>query len=372
LHKRALLIVIGAVGVSAFAPGVPASNAEDDARVIAQMGLREAEIPLRQMLNWHKPRKIVVAGGSKEVFASLLEAVVGSGVTLVQASNPTQLKLEISDADAMIGPCLTDVIVRGTKLTWVQAGVAGAEGCLTIPSIKTGTVLLTDLQRVNSAAVADHALALVLTLTRKIIPLTDAQRGGKWLSAPPAHMTTLQDKTMLIVGLGGVGTQIAQRAHAFGMHVIGIRNTGKAAPDYVEHVGLPDELPALVEKADFIVNSTPLTQQTTDLFNARFFSRMKPSAMFFNVGRGGSVVTADLTAALQTGKIAGAGLDVVEPEPLPADHALWRMPNVVITPHVADSSESKAIRDWILIRENLRRFVEGGKLLSVVDVRRGY
>ena len=137
-------------------------------------------------------------------------------------------------------------------------------------------------------------------------------------------------------------------------------------------MGLADELPKLIGQADIVVNVTPLTPETTGLFNAAMFARMKPTAYFINVGRGKSVVTDDLLAALKTGVIAGAGLDVVDPEPLPKDHPLWHAPNVVITPHVAGSSELKLDRAWLAIRENLRRYVAGDKLYSVVDVRRGY
>lgn len=125
-------------------------------------------------------------------------------------------------------------------------------------------------------------------------------------------------------------------------------------------------------QADFIVNSTPLTDETVGMFNAAIFAHMRPGAFFFNVGRGRSVVTADLVAALRGGKLAGAGLDVVDPEPLPQDSPLWKMPNVLITAHVGDESDLKVERSWLLMRENLRRYVDGGKLLSVVDAKRGY
>ena len=126
------------------------------------------------------------------------------------------------------------------------------------------------------------------------------------------------------------------------------------------------------EGADVVVNAAPLTAATTDLFDAGFFRAMKSSAYFINVGRGRSVVTADLIQALEQGDIAGAGLDVTEPEPLPADHPLWTAPNVIITPHVAAGSDRRIERLWIVMRENLRRYVAGEPMLSVVSVERGY
>jgi phosphoglycerate dehydrogenase-like enzyme len=128
----------------------------------------------------------------------------------------------------------------------------------------------------------------------------------------------------------------------------------------------------LVERADFIVNSTPLTRETTGLFNAALLAHMRRGAFFFNVGRGKSVVTEDLISALRSGRIAGAGLDVVDPEPLPKDSPLWTMRNVLITAHVGDESEQKEDRSWQVMRENLRRYAKGEELLTVVDVSRGY
>ncbi len=128
---------------------------------------------------------------------------------------------------------------------------------------------------------------------------------------------------MLVVGLGGIGTEVARRTHALGMRVTATRASGHAGPDFVSYVGLPDELPKLAKEADYIVNCAPLTPQTTGIFNAEFFAALKPTAYFLNVGRGKSVVSADLAAALTAGRLAGAALDVVDPEPLPPDSPLW-------------------------------------------------
>jgi phosphoglycerate dehydrogenase-like enzyme len=140
----------------------------------------------------------------------------------------------------------------------------------------------------------------------------------------------------------------------------------------VSYVGLPDELPKLASEADFIVNTAPLTPQTTGIFDAAFFAKMKPSAYFINIARGGSVVTSALVDALNSKKIAGAGLDVTDPEPLPADHPLWKAPNVIITPHVSNDSDLGFDSQIQVVRENLRRYAAGEKMLSVVDVSRGY
>jgi phosphoglycerate dehydrogenase-like enzyme len=179
-------------------------------------------------------------------------------------------------------------------------------------------------------------------------------------------------KTMLVVGLGGIGRQIARRAHGLGMRVMGIRNSSRSGPDYVEYVGLSDELLKLAREADVIVNITPLTKSTTGLFDRTFFKNMKPTAYFINMGRGKSVVTADLIEALNNREIAGAGVDVTDPEPLPPDHPLWDAPNIIITPHNSAPSDQMLERFWIVVRENLRRYVAGEPMLNVVDLKRGY
>jgi phosphoglycerate dehydrogenase-like enzyme len=179
-------------------------------------------------------------------------------------------------------------------------------------------------------------------------------------------------KTMLVVGLGGIGSEVAKRAHALGMKVIATRNSGRTGPEYVSYVGLPDELLKLAAQADFVVNTAPLTPQTKGVFDAAFFAQMKPTAYFINIARGGSVVTSALVDALNSKKIAGAGLDVTDPEPLPDGHPLWKAPNVIITPHVANDSDIGFDAQVQVVKENLRRYAAGEKMLSVVDVTRGY
>jgi phosphoglycerate dehydrogenase-like enzyme len=156
------------------------------------------------------------------------------------------------------------------------------------------------------------------------------------------------------------------------MRVIATRASGHNGPDYVSYVGLPDELLKLSREADYVVNCVPLTPQTTAIFNREFFATMKRSAYFISVGRGRSTVTADLVAALGNGTIAGAGIDVVDPEPLPADSPLWRAPHLIITPHIAADTPAARANYGLLLRENLRRYVAGEPMLSVVDIERGY
>ena len=177
---------------------------------------------------------------------------------------------------------------------------------------------------------------------------------------------------MLIAGLGGIGIEVARRAHALGMRVVATRASGREGPDFVSYVGLPDEMLKLIPAADVVVDTLPLTEQTRQIFDAGVFAAMKPGAFFINVGRGGTVVTSDLVNSLKQNHLGGAALDVTDPEPLPQDHPLWHLPNVIITPHVSPDSEFEESRHWEIACENLRRYVAGERMLSVVDVKRGY
>jgi phosphoglycerate dehydrogenase-like enzyme len=156
------------------------------------------------------------------------------------------------------------------------------------------------------------------------------------------------------------------------MRVVATRASGSPKPPFVDVLGGPGDLLRLAAGADAVVNAVPLTAQTNGMFDKAFFAALKPGAYFINVGRGQTVVTSDLIEALRSGRLGGAGLDVVDPEPLPPDHPLWRMPNVIITPHVAFASDKVFPRRLLLAQENLRRYVAGERMLSVVDTARGY
>jgi phosphoglycerate dehydrogenase-like enzyme len=229
------------------------------------------------------------------------------------------------------------------------------------------------MRAMASPVIAEHTFALLLGLTRGLQWWLPAQQRQDWtrdFSNKP--LRTLAGQTMLVVGLGGIGSEVAKKARGMGMRVIATRATPRARPDYVDYVGTAEELPSLLPQADVIVNALPLTSSTRGLFAAPLFARTKRGAFFINVGRGASVVSLDLAAALRSGQLGGAGLDVTEPEPLPADHPLWRAPNIIISPHIAGESDLGDAPQIALMRENLQRYRSGGRMLSVVDLGRGY
>jgi phosphoglycerate dehydrogenase-like enzyme len=352
--------------------------------MIADLGLREAATPLSASPQWRKPVRVLVRNLTPERKTWLQE--VAPGVELVNADTTSDARAAAATADAVLGFCEEAVLAQSPGVRWVQTYNAGVERCLTSDVFRQRGIVLTNMQRIAGPVMAEHVMALVLAHARGLAGYVMAQREGKWArGVNAANWTpfnassdgeqpafTLAGKTILIVGYGGVGSETAKRAQAFGMRIIAIRNSKADLPPGVTKMGLPADLPTYVKEADIVVDTLPLTAETRGMFDAAIFGAMKKTAFFVNVGRGGTVVTEALMKALQDGAIGGAGLDVVDPEPVPEGHPLWKTPRLILTPHVsADSDVDEDVR-WLLIRENLRRFVAGGKMLSVVDATRGY
>jgi phosphoglycerate dehydrogenase-like enzyme len=342
------------------------------AGVIQRLGLEESAIPARDMPGWRKPRQVLVWNVAPPAVPALQAAA--PGVKLLLANDAKEAAALAKDADAVLGFCSADVLAAGPGIRWVQSFSAGVERCVAIPALRERGILLTNMQRVAGPVMAEHVLAMMLAYARGLHFYIPERMAARWTRElpPPGRMITLEGKTVLVVGLGGIGVEVAKRAHALGMRVIATRASGREGPPFVSYVGLPDEMTKLAAEADFVVNTTPLTPATTRMFDARFFAAVKPGAFFVNVGRGGSVVQDELVAALRSGRLGGAGLDVTDPEPLPPDSPLWQMQNVILTPHVsAQSDVDDNVRIAVAV-ENLRRYVAGEKMLSVVDVAKGY
>jgi phosphoglycerate dehydrogenase-like enzyme len=343
----------------------------ETARLIEALGLREDTAPVSERDGWRKPQRVVVRGQPEQVQTL---APLAPGVELIPAPTAEDAVAAAADADAVMGFCSPELLEAGPGIRWLQLPYAGAERCVSIPAVAERGLLVTNAQRVYGPEIAEHVLAMMLSLTRGLHQYAEAQSRGRWEPnlIPEEKLLELEGKTLLVVGLGGIGTEVARLGHAMGMRVTATRNSSRSGPEFVSYVGLADELMKLTRGADVVVNATPLTPSTRGLFDADYFAAMKDTAYFINVGRGPSVVTDDLVAALKSGAIAGAGLDVTDPEPLPEGHALWTAPNVIITPHISARSDLRRARLWRVMGENLRRYVAGEPMLSVVDVARGY
>ncbi len=339
-------------------------------RLIEEAGLSEGPVASRDIAGWRPPQKLVVRDAGDLVDALRAEF---PGVDFVAAPSVDAATAAAPGADAIIGYCSDDVVAAADEVVWVQIFSAGAERCLAVEDVASGRVLLTNMQKMASPVIGEHAVAMMLSLTRGLTQQAKTMPEGSWNQSIGGEigMMSVNGKTVLVAGLGGIGRAAARRAAALGMRVIATRNSSRSGPDYVDYVGLSDELFELAAQADVVINALPLTPATEGLFDAAFFDAVKPGVFFVNVARGASVVTDDLVAALADGRVAGAGLDVTDPEPLPADHSLWRMPNVIITPHIAWYGNNRE-RQIALARENIRRFIAGDALLNVVDPERGY
>ncbi len=370
LRRFSFAILIAATFVCG-ARADEAAPAPDSSKLIADLGLHIASQPVSERAGWKIPRIMLVSPQLHDQLDSLRQ--LAPKVKFVELSSNTVAR-DIADADASLGICSEDILLKAKKLQWIQWLAAGAERCVTLPVVQERKPLVTNLQRAAAGSMSEHVMGLMLMLSRKLDFYIGEQRAARWSGYSPTMpaMADLEGKTVLVVGLGGIGTEVARRAHAFGMKVTATRASGRTGPDYVSYVGLPDELPALAKDADFVVNCLPLTPATTGIFNAQFFAVMKPTAYFLSVGRGRSTVTADLIAAIRDKRIAGAGLDVTDPEPLPSDSPLWKLPNVIITPHVSAYTPLADEMRNAVVHENVRRYIAGEPMLSVVDIGKGY
>ncbi len=338
--------------------------------LIEDFGVYEGPSPTKHTPGWTKPKRIVVPALMK---AKLLELKrVAPDVFFVPVRDAEEAAREAPASDAVVGFCSADIVNAGKGLRWIQVGHAGVEKDL--PALAHSNIVLTNTARVYGSNVADQAMALLLAHARGLVPQIRAESASGWEAAKKAARPgELHGKTMLVVGLGGVGMQVAARAHAFGMRVMAIDPNEKIVrPATVFSLDRPEKLMERLPQADVVVLSCPLTDQTRGMFGKAQVAAMKPTALFINVARGGLVDTDALVAALRSQKIAGAGLDVTDPEPLPPGHPLWSLPNVLISPHVGGQSPEARDRQWRLFRENIRRFVTGEPLLCVVDKGKGY
>ncbi len=294
-------------------------------------------------------------------------------VTFAHAKDEAEMIRLIPQAEVVFSSCLTAAAFAvGSRLCWVHSPAAGV-GSLLFPAMKASHIPLTNSRGMNARAVAEHAIAMILALTRRLPDAVRAQSARQWIQADLSGLPTLQGRTMGIVGLGAIGSELSAMAHALGLRVIGTRReVADPVPAGVAEALSPAELPRLLDESDIVVLAAPLTAETRGLIGASELSRMKPTAILVNVSRGKLVREAELVRTLQAGTIAGAALDVFEHEPLDQSSPLWGMSNVLITPHVAGFRADYWEAAVGVFSENLRRFLSGRPLLNLVDKAQGY
>ncbi len=308
--------------------------------------------------------KKIVAPAISENLAREIRASV-PGVTIITDRNAA-----VEDADAIIGGVNPDQFARAKKLKWVHVMSAGVEHAL-FPALIDSDVVVTNAKNVYGPQIADHAFAFLLALTRRL-NITIPKQGSEEWPRGREGMFELNGKTAVIIGVGGIGGNIAQRAHGFGMKVIAVDPRDLPPGNVVNQVVPPDRLDEVIPQADVVFVSAPHTKKSEKMMGAREFELMKKGSYFIAVSRGKVYDMNGLVKALDSGRLAGAGVDVTDPEPLPKGHPLWKFPNVVITPHSAGGSDRLNERINALITENVRRFAAGQPLLNVVNKREGY
>jgi phosphoglycerate dehydrogenase-like enzyme len=291
-------------------------------------------------------------------------------VELKQCSSAEEFQREVEDAHVIFGEFSREDLPLAKQLKWIQWTAAGVENILW-PELVNSPVVLTNMQRIFAPPISETVIGLLLSLTRGLNRYALEGQQHRWNIVPgPVEISGM---TMGIVGLGGNGADTACRAyHGFNMRILAVDPKPLPKPDFVAELHSLDALPAMVPRCDVIVSAAPLTPVSEKMFNLAFFQSMKHDSYFINISRGKLVDTPALVRALNEGWIAGAGLDVTEPEPLPPDHPLWTAGNVLITCHSSGHAPKTSTRQNDLFAENVRRYMEGLPLLNVVDKIRGY
>lgn len=310
-------------------------------------------------------------------------------MAVVNAADEAAALAEIADADAFFGKLTPALLDAAKKLSWVQSPTASLEHYV-FPALIEHPCRLTNMRGLFSDVIADHVFGYILCFARNLHLYLRRQMEARWepvggeeartgFTAGPAQVSPidrahihLPDATLGIFGLGQIGSEIARRGLAFGMRVLAVDPYAKSAPDGVDGPWPIERLPDLLAASDFVVIAAPHTPETYKLFRTPQFEQMRRTGILINIGRGAIADLADLTSALREGLIAGAGLDVYETEPLPKDHPLWDMPNVILTPHIAGAGSHVAERHLQTLLENIRRFTAGQPPVTLVDKARWF
>jgi D-2-hydroxyacid dehydrogenase (NADP+) len=316
-----------------------------------------------------EPLTVLILARVDERYLEMIRAV-DARVRVVATADREGAAAAAAAADAIVAWEIPPEVLSGaSRLKWIHATAAGVDG-LIVPAVREGRVVLTSSVGIHTVGLPEHVMALVLAFARRLHVAVREQMARRW-NRPAALGEEVHGTTLGILGLGAIGRAVAERAAAFGMRVIGTKRTPEPVP-HVERVLPPEATDDVLREADYLVIVLPLTPETDGLIDARALRQMKRTAVLINVGRGKIVREGDLIAALRDGVIAGAGLDVFEREPLPADSPLYTMENVIVTPHVSGASRTYYDRAIPLFCDNLRRFLDGRPMVNVVDPARGY
>ena len=315
--------------------------------------------------------KIVIAGRANEQDIATLRQQHPQ-LELVEAKQGPDLLAAVADADAVYIHTVTPELLRAAKkLRWVQSQGAGVEWIANVPELVEHPAQLTNTRGAHAQTIAEHAFAMLLYLTRGLEQFVVAKKEHRW-AKPGGRLLGLSGMTLGVIGLGRIGSAIAQRGHGFDMKVVAVDANQVPHESYVEQLWGLNDLPELLRHADVVAVAIPSTPETRGLLSAGRLAKMKQGAYLLVMSRGGIVDERAVAAALTEGRLAGAGLDVFENEPLEESSPLWDAPNAVLTPHSSGSSRQTTELAWSIFAENAGRFVRGETLNNVVDKRKGY
>jgi phosphoglycerate dehydrogenase-like enzyme len=291
------------------------------------------------------------------------------GLEIVVAEDEAQAARVAPRAEAAFGTMPPTLLRAATKLRWLQAPQAAPPAGYYTPELIAHPAVVTNFREIYNDHIGAHIMAFVLAFARGLHLYIPRQLRREWRPEPleTGGVLHLPETTALVVGVGGIGAEAARLAAAFGIHVMGVDARRRDAPPGVLKLDGPDALDSLLPLADFVILTVPHTPATEGFMHRARFQRMKRTAFFVNIGRGMTTRLDDLVAALRAGEIAGAALDVFEQEPLPAEHPLWTLPNVLITPHTAGHGPYLDERRFEILLDNSRRFLAGQPLRNVVD-----
>lgn len=327
-------------------------------------------------------RLVIHPGVEPDRLARIREAA--GAMEVVNAGSADEALRAMPASDAYFGKITPPLLAAATRLRWVQSATVSLEHYV-FPALVDHPCILTNMRGLFSDVIADQVLGYIICFARNLHIYIRNQQKALWVpvggeqarvnfAAGPSTVNAidlahrpLAGAMLGVVGFGNIGQEIARRGLAFGMRILAVDPVPNQCPDIAAEVWNLDRLPELLAASDYVVVAAPHTPDTARMFRRPHFELMKRSAVFINIGRGAIVDLAELTAVLQEGKLGGAALDVFEIEPLPAEHLLWQLENVIITPHVAGYSPLIAARHLALLLENIRRFVKGEPLRNVVN-----
>lgn len=280
-------------------------------------------------------------------------------------------KLTLQKADIIIGNPPLEMLVNSLNLKWLQLNSAGTDAYIKEGILNHG-VCLTNATGAYGLAISEHMIGLLLLIFKKLNIYMKNQSNHIWKDE--GDVKSIYGSKFLIIGLGNIGEEFAKRIKAFGGYTIGVRRTNTIKPEFIDEMYLMDEIDNLLPTVDVVALSLPGTKETYKMFSKTRFELMKKGSVLINVGRGNVLDTEDLCDAVQSSHLLGAALDVTDPEPLPSNHRIWDIENIIITPHVSGGYHIPETLEKIvqISAENLKRFTAGEDLINIVDFSTGY